>query len=162
MFDAEEIRMNKTSFLAVLLFACSVCTCACAADKLATGLTSTDKPNRFNLRYDSAPLKTVLADVTKQIDVNIVASADSLKDEVTCNLTDVELMPAIKTLIEGLGYVFREQVPGSGVYTIRHRTPEEQRAASLKRFFDALQREGFTEDQAMQILLRSLNEEEDD
>jgi len=154
--------MNKTSFLAILLVACAVCTSACAADELAaTGLTTGDEPARFNLRYDSTPLKNVITDITKHLDVNIVASADSLKYEITCNLTNVELMPAIRILIESLGYVFREQPPGSGVYTIRHCTPEEDRAASLKRFFDALLKEGFTEDQAMQILLRSLDEEDD-
>jgi hypothetical protein len=155
--------MNKTLFLAASLVAGLVCSAACAADKLAaTGLTPGDKPDRFNLRYENTPLKSVLTDITKQLDVNIVASADSLKDEVTCNLTNVELMPAIRALVEGLGYVFCEQVPGSGVYTIRHRTLEEDRAASLKRFFDALRKEGFTEDKAMQILLRSLEKDKDD
>jgi hypothetical protein len=153
--------MNKTSFLGVLLLACSVCTSACAAHKLAIGVTSTGKSGRFNVRYDSAPLKTVLADVSKHLDVNIVSSAN-LNDKVTCDLTEVELLPALHIIVESSGYIFREQVPGSGVYTIRSRTPEEERAGSLKRFFDALQREGFTKEQAMQILLRSLDEKEDD
>ena len=148
--------MRMTSFLALIIFGSLACCSTLAADKVVLGITVSDKADRFNLRYENAPLKTVLADITKRLQANVVVSADYLKQEVTCNMTEVELLPALRAIVDALGYVFGEQLVGSGVYTIRRRTPEEERAASLKRFFDALRKEGFTEDQSMQILLRGL------
>jgi hypothetical protein len=154
--------MSKGSILATLILTCSIGTCSWAIDQPRAGLSPTDTPNQFNLRYDSTPLKAVLTDVCKHLDVDIVASAANLDVEITCDLSRVELMPAVVSLAAVHGYVFRELVPGCGVYTIRHRTPEEDRAASLRRFFNALREEGFTEDQSILITLRSLHRGEED
>jgi hypothetical protein len=131
-----------------------------AEDDAVTGITPTDDPELFTIKFDNAPLDSVLSEITKLTNVNFIMHGAFSDHRVTCEFTKLPLLAALTGIVGEWGYVLRD-VGNSGVYSIRMRTPEEYRASELRRFFDALRREGFTEDQAMQIVLRSLEKEKE-
>ena len=149
--------MRSATHLTLAAVICLLLQAACAKDRSELGITKSENEGRFNVCYDNATLQEILADVVREGGYNIVASKDALKNRITVNLTDVELLPALSSIVECHGLILGERVTGSGVYTVRPRTFEDERAAAIKRFFDALRREGFSEEQAMQILLRSMD-----
>mgnify|MGYP001607322550 CR=1 FL=1 len=152
------MKLQTASCLGAALLLTLLCSMSAPADeKVEMGITPATKPGRYNIRLDDVPLLDVFRQMYKLANINVVASPQLISHKITCNLEEVELIPAFLSMADMFGYVAKEATPGSGVYSIRGRTKEEETAISLKRFFDALRKEGFTEDQAMQILLRTLD-----
>ncbi len=155
--------MRKANLVSVLSAACVLATSSCGGrgddDQIIASLKPSDVPGLFDLSYENAPLGTVIEDVLRvQTNMNIVVSKDCLERTVICWFMRIEPCSALTKIVEDLGYVLEESHPN--FFTLRDPTEEEMLAASSKRLFDALRKEGFTEEQAMQILLHSLDDDD--
>ncbi len=128
-----------------------------AEERSLTGITPGDNRGMYNIGLTNELLTTFVREVSFREKVNIVIPKELMEKRVTCGFDNVRLIDAFRCVVASPEWILDEKVyPKSRIFIIRTRTTEEVQAESLKRFYDALRNEGFTDEQAMKILLQDM------
>jgi type II secretory pathway component GspD/PulD (secretin) len=105
------------------------------APVLPPGAKLTTTTNLISVTLDDVSLEDVVRMFTRISGANIIASASNLTGRVTVNLTDVQWKPALQSILDMHGLTLIEKTPGTEVYSIVTRGPDQEEPKEVKTLF---------------------------
>jgi type II secretory pathway component GspD/PulD (secretin) len=104
-----------------------------AAEKLS--VEPSTKKDLINVAVDNETLENVVNMFTRITGANIVATSANLTGNVTVNLKDVEWKAALSSILDLHNLALLEKMPGSGVYSIVTKPPQELQPMMVETVF---------------------------